>query len=184
MGPRPRHEGADLRSATRTRRGRRGFLLSIILPGEADVITFHTPLTHDGPDATFHILGSRFLSQCERRPLLINAGAGSCGRHRRYYRGSERGNHQAPGDRLLGGEPAISRELLELASVATPHIAGYSLEGKMRATQMALDAFTSHFNLPAAGECRGMDLERGSIARCRLDSPVVFSGGRYGSPAR
>ena len=86
------------------------------------------------------------------------------------------------------GEPAISRELLELASVATPHIAGYSLEGKMRATQMALDAFTSHFNLPAAGECRGMDLsvaqspDAASIARSY--SPVADTAALRDKPDR
>ncbi len=63
--PRARAEGGE------------GFCSLDYIAREADVITFHTPLTHDGPDATFHILGSRFLSQCERRPLLINAARGA-----------------------------------------------------------------------------------------------------------
>ena len=46
-------------------------------------------------------------------------------------------------------EPQIDRRLLSLATIATPHIAGYSLEGKQRASQMALEALCSHFGLPA-----------------------------------
>ncbi len=46
------------------------------------------------------------------------------------------------------GEPHISHALLERAAVATPHIAGYSREGKWRASQMALDALTARFGLP------------------------------------
>ena len=45
------------------------------------------------------------------------------------------------------GEPAIDRQLLDYATIATPHIAGYSAQGKIRATQMAIDAVCHHFNL-------------------------------------
>ncbi|MDE6691887.1 MAG: 4-phosphoerythronate dehydrogenase, partial [Muribaculaceae bacterium] len=46
------------------------------------------------------------------------------------------------------GEPQISPALLERAAIATPHIAGYSYEGKVRATRMAVDALCRHFGLP------------------------------------
>lgn len=174
--PRARAEGGE------------GFCSLDYIAREADVITFHTHLTHDGPDATFHILGSRFLSQCERRPLLINAARGAVADTAAIIEAVKEGIIKRPVIDCWEGEPAISRELLELASVATPHIAGYSLEGKMRATQMALDAFTSHFNLPAAGECRGMDLsvaqspDAASIARSY--SPVADTAALRDKPDR
>ena len=47
-------------------------------------------------------------------------------------------------------EPDINRTLLEQAFIATPHIAGYSADGKANATRMALDAFCRHFGLTPA----------------------------------
>ncbi len=46
------------------------------------------------------------------------------------------------------GEPRLDTALLALASIATPHIAGYSIQGKQRASQMALSALCRHFGLP------------------------------------
>jgi erythronate-4-phosphate dehydrogenase len=43
------------------------------------------------------------------------------------------------------GEPVIDRELMELAEIATFHIAGYSVEGKQRATRMAVEAIADFF---------------------------------------
>lgn len=105
------------------------------LAAEADVITFHTPL-----DATTrHIANTEFFNRCVNKPLIINAARGPIVDTPALITAIEQRRVEAAID-CWEGEPEISRRLLELATVATPHIAGYSLEGKQRATAMVIRA--------------------------------------------
>lgn len=115
---------------------------------QADVITFHTPLTAIGPDATHHLIGSRFLAACSRKPVIINAARGPIAGTGALCQAVDSGVVSRPVIDCWEGEPAISPELLARAAIATPHIAGYSLEGKMRATRMALDSLCAFFGIP------------------------------------
>lgn len=115
----------------------------------ADAITLHTPLTSEGPDATLHLAGRDFLGALRRRPVVINAARGAVVDTQALVEALDAGLASAAVVDCWEGEPAISAELLRRAAVATPHIAGYSREGKWRASQMALDAVTSHFGLPS-----------------------------------
>ena len=119
------------------------------LAREADVVTFHTPLTTDGPDATMHIADAHFFSKLERRPIIINAARGPVVDTPALIDALDSGQAGAAAIDCWEGEPAIPAGLLERAAVATPHIAGYSREGKWRASRMAIDALTAHFSLPA-----------------------------------
>lgn len=112
------------------------------LCAQADVITFHTPLD----STTFHMVNSELLARCQRRPLIINAARGAIVDTLALIAAIEQGRVRAAID-CWEGEPEISRPLLKLAAVATPHIAGYSLQGKQRATIMALQAIAPE--LPA-----------------------------------
>lgn len=134
--PRARKEGADQFSTLDE------------IAREADIITFHTPLTHSGPDATYHLAGERFFESLERRPLVMNAARGAVMDTQAAIRAIEQGRVSATAIDTWEGEPSINPRLLHLADIATPHIAGYSLMGKVRATAMALNAFTEYFRLP------------------------------------
>lgn len=120
---------------------------------EADIITFHTPLD----DTTRHMAGRELMAALRRAPIIINAARGPVVDTPALTEALERGlAHKAVID-CWEGEPAIDRRLLQLADVATPHIAGYSLEGKMRATRMAVDAVCRHLGLePLPVELPGM----------------------------
>ncbi len=126
---------------------------------EADIITFHTPLTTDGEDATFHMADKAFFGKLRRAPIVINAARGGVADTDALTEAIRAGIAGHAVVDCWENEPDISTELLELASVATPHIAGYSLQGKVRASQMALDALSDFFGLPgmkadAPEECR------------------------------
>lgn len=111
---------------------------------KADIITFHTPLDQ----TTRHMADADFFGRLRRRPIIINAARGAVVDNAALADALECGQvHHAVID-CWEGEPAISNRLLSLCSVATPHIAGYSKEGKQRATRMALDAVSRHFSLP------------------------------------
>ena len=114
------------------------------IAARADVISFHTPLTVDGPHPTFHLADAKFIASLRRNPMIINAARGPVTDTQALL--------DAPAScRLVidcwENEPEIDRRLLDRAFIATPHIAGYSREGKIRATAMAVDAFSRHFGV-------------------------------------
>jgi len=106
----------------------------------ADIICLHTPLTRDGQFPTQHMINRQVLEQCIRPgALLINAGRGAA-----IDNGALLAHLQDGADLnvvldVWEGEPEINRELLQAVNLATPHIAGYSLEGRLRGTQMVRD---------------------------------------------
>lgn len=114
----------------------------------ADIITFHTPLTREGKDATYHLGSREFFASLRRAPIIINAARGPVVDNEAWADALEAGVTGPAVIDCWEGEPSISRRLLGLASIATPHIAGYSAPGKMRATQMVADAMTDCFGLP------------------------------------
>ena len=114
-----------------------------------DIITFHTPLTHTGNDATFHLADSGFFNSLRRAPIVINSARGAVFDTGAIINALENGLVSHAVIDCWEGEPDISDCLLELATIATPHIAGYSLQGKARATQMCLNALSDYFSLPS-----------------------------------
>lgn len=116
---------------------------------EADIISVHTPLTRSGEYPTYHLVSDEFVDMLRRKPLLLNAARGPVTDTRALLRALREGKVSAVGIDCWEGEPAIDRHLLEAALFATPHIAGYSREGKIRATQMVLDALTGFLGLSA-----------------------------------
>ncbi len=111
---------------------------------QCDIITLHTPLTSEGEDATWHMINRDTLDTARRCKLLLNAARGAiC---------DTRAMLEARDDLMFAidcweGEPTISTPLLQRATIATPHIAGYSIEGKQRGTAMVLDALARHFGV-------------------------------------
>ena len=120
------------------------------LAAESDIITFHVPLMKDGPYPTWHIADAAFFASLQRTPLLINTSRGAVVETAALKSALQEGRIRQAVIDVWEGEPdAIDRELLRLARITTPHIAGYSADGKARASQMALDAFTAFFGLPS-----------------------------------
>lgn len=107
---------------------------------ECDVITFHTPLTATGPDATYHLAGERFFGSLRRRPIVINSARGPVTDTAALKEAIATGKVSHAVVDCWEGEPDIDRGLLAMCDIATPHIAGYSLQGKTRASLMAVDA--------------------------------------------
>lgn len=124
-----------------------GFVSLDTIAAEADFITFHTPLTKVGEFPTFHLCDSAFVSTLRRKPVIINSARGPVTDTAALLAGFSSGKIGALVMDCWEDEPMIDRGLLDAAAIATPHIAGYSMQGKMRATQMAAEAIARHFNL-------------------------------------
>jgi erythronate-4-phosphate dehydrogenase len=106
-----------------------------------EIATVHTSLTKSGTHPTFHLLGSEQLQQLSDNAVLVNASRGEVvDSDALKIVLKERPDLSAVLD-VWEGEPDISQELLELSTIGTPHIAGYSENGKRRATEMVYSAF-------------------------------------------
>ena len=105
-----------------------------------DIISLHTPLTTAGDYPTYHMFNQQMLNQLKPNALLINAGRGAViDNSALVQRLKQSDNIQVALD-VWESEPDINTELLDLVSIATPHIAGYSNEGKLRGTTMLAEA--------------------------------------------
>lgn len=116
------------------------------LLASSDVVTCHVPLTMEGPYKTWHLLGRQEIAALVPGAWLINTARGpvvDSGALLQALRHTAGG----PGAVVLDvweHEPAPSAELIEQVDIATPHIAGYSYEGKVAGTLMLLDALAEH----------------------------------------
>ena len=119
------------------------------LAPQCDVLTFHTPLTHDGNHPTFHLCNAHILSLCKLDALIINAARGGVIDEQALIAQLSAVNCQlSTAIDCWENEPHLNHQLLQLANLASFHIAGYSIEGKMRASEMCLEAFCEFFSLP------------------------------------
>ena len=133
------------------------------LQRRCDIITFHTPITRDGQWPTWHLCDAAFLNNLSRCRLIMNAARGAIADNAALL--------DWHGDIALDcweNEPAISLPLLEKCAVATPHIAGYSREGKQRGTAMMLEALN---------EFCGWDIPVPEIAAPATGAPDVTLAG-------
>jgi erythronate-4-phosphate dehydrogenase len=119
-----------------------------IIQKEADIITFHVPLTYGGPEKTFHLFEHDFINKLSKPIILINTSRGPVTDSEALKYGKDQGKISHLILDVWEGEPHIDPEVLELASIGTPHIAGYSIKGKAKATEMIVHSVSEFFNLP------------------------------------
>jgi erythronate-4-phosphate dehydrogenase len=114
---------------------------------EADIITLHVPLNLEGEDATFHLAGEKFFHSLRRNPLVINSCRGEVTDTEAVINSIKRKTLSGYIADCWENEPEIDSRLLELVELGTPHIAGYSRDGKANGTTMSIRAISRFFNL-------------------------------------
>ena len=107
---------------------------------QADVVTLHVPLTLDGPDATFHMIGAEELARMAPSSILINTARGEVVDNAALLEALTGGTIAGAVMDVWEGEPSIDWDLLNRVTIGTPHIAGYSSDGKIKATAMLYHA--------------------------------------------
>ena len=107
----------------------------------ADVVTLHTPLTHQQPHATYHLLNAENLSLLKSNAILINAGRGPVIDNEDLLNFIKSHPDMTLVLDVWEKEPEVNQLLASHVRIATPHIAGYSLEGKIRGTWMLYQAY-------------------------------------------
>lgn len=121
----------------------------------ASLISLHTPLSRVGGHPTWHLLNQERLDRLAPGTLLINASRGEVVDNAALIKRLRRCNNLLTLWDVWENEPQISRDLLDLVSLGTPHIAGYSVEAKRSASERNYEAFLQYFNLPtdSASHC-------------------------------
>ncbi|MDP0588518.1 MAG: 4-phosphoerythronate dehydrogenase [Candidatus Endonucleobacter bathymodioli] len=114
-----------------------------------DVISLHTPLTVDGPFPTYHMIKKHELEAMRDGTVLISAGRGAVVDNLALQQCLKSGKDIKVVMDVWEHEPDIDFELLKRVDLATPHIAGYSLDSKIAGTEMIYKAFCRCFGLPA-----------------------------------
>ncbi len=115
------------------------------LLAECDLISLHVPLTDSGEHPTWHLLDAPRLERLRPGSVLINAARGAVVDNAALLDVLRQRDDLVVFLDTWEGEPLVARELLARVDLATPHIAGYSVEGRLRGTQMVLAAVGAHF---------------------------------------
>ena len=114
----------------------------------SDIITLHVPLIRDGEDATFHMFDSTRLSAMNPNQILINSSRGEVVDGDALKAALSGKIIRAAALDVWENEPRIDSGLLSLLFTGTPHIAGYSVDGKATGTTMSVQALGKFFDLP------------------------------------
>ena len=136
-----------LNDPPRADKGELGFVDLKTIARECDVVTFHTPLNYKGAYRTFHLADENFFLSLERTPYIINSSRGEVVDTASLLSALAEGRVKDAVIDTWENEPYLSSELLEKAYLATPHIAGYSADGKANATRMSLEALCRFFGI-------------------------------------
>jgi erythronate-4-phosphate dehydrogenase len=136
---------------------------------QCDVISLHTPLTQAGESPTWHLLDKPRLQQLRPGAWLINASRGAVVDNSALREVLlEREDLQAVLD-VWEGEPQVDVALADLCVLATPHIAGYSLDGRQRGTAQIYQALCDYLGQPQAIDLRDL-LPRPWLSQVSLDA--------------
>lgn len=119
------------------------------LAEQCDILTFHVPLHKEGKYKTFHLGDAAFFRSLKRRPVLINTSRGEVVETQALLDALESGQLSDAVIDVWENEPDINLTLLDKVFIGTPHIAGYSADGKANATRMSLDALCRFFHIEA-----------------------------------
>lgn len=116
---------------------------------KCDFVTIHTPLTYEGEDKTYHLADEAFFDKLKSGAVFFNSSRGGVVDTDSLKNAIKSGRITAAVLDVWEEEPAIDVDLLEIVDIGTPHIAGYSYDGKIAGMIMIYNAACAYFNLEA-----------------------------------
>ncbi len=122
----------------------------------ADILTLHVPLTKEGPYPTWHMFDQTLLGRLAERQFLLNTSRGAVIDNRALKDTLRRNSIEGAVLDVWEGEPRIDYELLRMTDLGSPHIAGYSLDGKVEGTAMILEELCRFFGIPCTWDTAGI----------------------------
>ena len=126
---------------------------------QADIITFHVPMSYEGIDKTFHLLNENNLKKINSGTVIINTSRGAVIDNIALLSESVKKEFNLILD-VWENEPSINSDLLAKTKIATPHIAGYSFEGKVNGTKMIYNSLCKFLNVNSTWKPKLPQIER------------------------
>lgn len=117
------------------------------LMARADIISLHPNLHYETPYASYHLFDEKRLSQMQKHQILINASRGEVVDNEALKTALQHRSIKAAVLDVWENEPQIDQELLRLVAIATPHIAGYAIDGKANGSTMSVQAIARFFGI-------------------------------------
>ncbi len=114
---------------------------------DADILSLHVPLTDGGAYPTRGLVDGRFFRDMKPGAVFINASRGEVVVEADFLRAAEDGRFSSVVLDVFNREPDIDPAMLARADLATPHIAGYSLDGRLKGTEMVYRAACRHLGV-------------------------------------
>ncbi|MCL6103968.1 MAG: 4-phosphoerythronate dehydrogenase PdxB [Bacteroidetes bacterium] len=148
--------------------GERGFVGLEKILEESDVITLHVPLNQDGEDVTYHLADEKLFGRMNRKPIFINSCRGEVVKTAALTQAIQTGQVSGAIVDCWENEPNLDPELLSLVDLATPHIAGYSRDGKAKGTEMSVQAVSRFFDL-GAKNWKATNVEKPAVTEILID---------------
>ncbi len=113
---------------------------------QSDIITLHVPLIHSGIDKTFRMVDASSLGKMKKGSFLINTSRGKVTDENALKESLRSGHLKGVVLDVWENEPYLDVDLLKMAFIGTPHIAGYSQDGKANGTSVAVQSLSKYFN--------------------------------------
>ncbi len=148
--------------------GEGGFVGIAKILEESDFITLHVPLEHAGSDATYHMANAQFFAGMVRHPIFINSCRGEVVNSADLKQAIETGQISGAVVDCWENEPNPDPALLGLVDLATPHIAGYSRDGKAKGTEMSVHAVSRFLEL-GANNWKATNVEKPTDSEIMID---------------
>ncbi|MCH8120479.1 MAG: 4-phosphoerythronate dehydrogenase [Planctomycetes bacterium] len=136
---------------------------------DCDFITLHTPLTFEGVDKTYHLADEKFFKSLKEMCVFVNASRGGVVDSDALKAAIRSGRFRVVVLDVWENEPNIDMELLEMVDIGTPHIAGYSLDGKITGMIMIYKAACEYFGVGVKFDI-GDFLPEPAIGQLRIES--------------
>lgn len=128
--------------------GKTGFSLLGNVLRESDIITLHVPLNIVGEDMTYHLFNEKTFKKMRKGSWLINSSRGEVVDTSSIRTALNSGKFGGAVLDVWENEPDIDLELMSSVFIATPHIAGYSTDGKANGTSIVVNSLSKFFDLP------------------------------------
>ncbi len=141
---------------------------------ECDIITCHVPLNLEGIDKTYHLINENTLKLIKPGALLINSSRGPVVNNKALRERLEKHGDIFTTLDVWENEPDIDNDLMNAVNIATPHIAGYSLEGKVNGTTMIYNALCKYLGIDPAWSPRMPDIKEDQIDISKAESVLAL----------
>lgn len=149
-----------------------------------DIVCLHAPLVKGGRFPSLHMIGSEQLAHIRDGAVLISAGRGAVVDNRALLQQLKRERRFSTVLDVWENEPEINTELLQRVDLATPHIAGYSDDGKLAGTRQIREGLSAVMDLAlpavapeASGDTATLRIVPGSLMNSCEADPGTGQGG-------